>query len=342
MPGEGPGAGHVGVGGICAALAWLILLAVLDLYFLAAIWPHPTPSGLPSAPSAGATDTAGKPQSPAPASGSGATISCLECNKLSTSNARDECDCWHRVAAMQGVACKPGEAPPKLGSDPGCIHLWSPWGIGFGGWHMMWGETRLLFIVMLCGFLGSLIYSLRSLFWYTGNRQLVWSWIPGTTLVPIVGSMLAVVFYLVLRGGLFSPTTSISDTSPFGFAAMSALVGMFTQETVLKLKAIFETIMTKKEQGANAVSPTVGPELTSVTPEIGATGRAVPIKLVGEHFTEDSIVYVDGQALTTTFSDDKQLDATIPADLMKPNVTLQISVQTAGGGSSSSKPFKSI
>ena len=302
---EGPGATHVGCLGISLALSWLVFLALLDLYVLAAIWPHPTPSGLPAAQvqqetapaagtpaptgtvsSTGGTANAAAPTTPSPnppasaappaasappppakqnVPSGGPTAMCFDCTKITNDNQKDECECWHRVEAMQGVVCKPGEAPPKLATDPACIYLWSPWSIGFGGWHIIWGETRLLFIVMLCGFLGSLIYSLRSLFWYAGNRQLVWSWIPMTTLVPIVGSMVAVVFYLVLRGGLFSPTTSISDTSPFGFAAMSALVGMFINETVLKLKSIFETIMTKKEQGANNV-PTSGGGAGSATP----------------------------------------------------------------------------
>jgi len=349
---EGPGATHVGCVGICAALAWLILLGVLDLYFLAAIWPHPTPSGQPATetttnpptqtlPPASATNPPQTGKGVAVTNVSGPTVICVDCAKFKAgSNQQEECDCWHRVAAMQGLVCKEGQAPPKLASDPGCIHLWSPMGLGFGGWHMMWGEQRLLFIVMLCGFLGSLIYSLRSLFWYTGNRQLVWSWIPMTTLVPIVGSMVAVVFYLVLRGGLFSPTTTVSDTSPFGFAAMSALVGMFINETVLKLKSIFETIMTKKEQGTNTVQPTVRPSLTSFTPQTAAAGQDVNIKVDGAGFTKDSKVYADGKALTTTWISDKQLEALIPKELVPTaKLTLNISVQTAGGGTSSPMTF---
>jgi hypothetical protein len=41
---------------------------------------------------------------------------------------------------------------------------------------LIYAETRLLLIVMLAGALGSLMHGLRSLYWYTGNRQMVWSW----------------------------------------------------------------------------------------------------------------------------------------------------------------------
>jgi hypothetical protein len=112
-------------------------------------------------------------------------------------------------------------------------------------------EILLLIIVSTAGALGSMVAALRSLYWYIGNRELVRSWIPMYILRPLVGATLALVFYLVIRGGFFSPGATIQDTSPFGFAALAALVGMFSEQAVLKLKEVAETLLTRPEPGAD-------------------------------------------------------------------------------------------
>ena len=114
-------------------------------------------------------------------------------------------------------------------------------------------EVRLIFIVALAGALGSLVHALRSLYWYVGNRELVWSWLAKYILLPFVGSTLGLVFYFVIRGGFFSPEATIEQTSPFGFAGLGALVGMFSEQAVLKLKDVAETLLAKPEPGGDAV-----------------------------------------------------------------------------------------
>ena len=68
-------------------------------------------------------------------------------------------------------------------------------------------------------------------------------------LLPFVGASLGLVFYLVIRAGFFPPQASVDQTSPFGFAALAGLVGLFSQQAVLKLKDVAETLLTKAEQG---------------------------------------------------------------------------------------------
>jgi len=113
--------------------------------------------------------------------------------------------------------------------------------------------VRLIFIVVMAGALGSMVHVLRSLYWYVGNRELVWSWLAMYFLLPFVGSTLALVFYFVIRGGFFSPKATIEQTSPFGFAGLGALVGMFSEQAVLKLKEVAETLLAKPEAGEDAV-----------------------------------------------------------------------------------------
>src|SRR4030095_1718544 len=136
-------------------------------------------------------------------------------------------------------------------------------------------ETRLLLLVMLAGALGSLMHSLRSLYWYTGNRMMVWSWVGFYLLLPFTGAMLAVIFYFVVRGGFFSPQASFDNTSPFGFAALSALVGLFSPQATLKLKEVAETIFTKPGAGKDTkpqetVPPSKGAQTTTTAPQVTA------------------------------------------------------------------------
>jgi hypothetical protein len=114
-------------------------------------------------------------------------------------------------------------------------------------------EVRLIFIVAMAGALGGLVHALRSLYWYVGNRELVFSWLAMYILLPFVGTTLGLVFYFVIRGGFFSPEATIEQTSPFGFAALAGLVGMFSEQAVLKLKDVAETLLAKPQEGRDTV-----------------------------------------------------------------------------------------
>jgi hypothetical protein len=123
-------------------------------------------------------------------------------------------------------------------------------------WKMS-DEERLLILVITAGALGSLIHALRSAYWYVGNRNLVRSWLPKYLLLPFCGAILAVLFYFIVRGGFFSPGAGSAHTSPFGFCAFAGLVGLFSEQAVLKLKQVAETVFMTAERGKDANPPTV-------------------------------------------------------------------------------------
>lgn len=72
-------------------------------------------------------------------------------------------------------------------------------------------------------------------------------------MLPFVGATLGFVFYLIIRGGFF-PQTAAKDTSPYGFMAMAALAGLFSEQAILKLKEVAETLLAKPEKGKNRIS----------------------------------------------------------------------------------------
>jgi len=111
----------------------------------------------------------------------------------------------------------------------------------------MSSETRLFIVVAMAGALGSLVHALESLAWYVGNRVLVVSWVLRYIMMPITGAVLGIIFYLVIRGGFFSPEATIAQTSPFAFAGVAGLVGMFSDQAIDKLKKVAGSVFTEKE-----------------------------------------------------------------------------------------------
>ncbi|GGL83691.1 hypothetical protein GCM10010129_29220 [Streptomyces fumigatiscleroticus] len=116
-------------------------------------------------------------------------------------------------------------------------------------------DARLFLVVLTAGGLGALIHTLRSLYEYVGNRRLKRSWVLMYTLEPFVGAVLALVVYLVLRGGLTTTMASSAEINPYGVAAVAALVGMFSRQTVQKLLAVFDTLLAPAEQTSDRMRP---------------------------------------------------------------------------------------
>jgi|SRR5919204_3595748 hypothetical protein len=125
----------------------------------------------------------------------------------------------------------------------------------FGGHISTTLDDVLFVIVAAAGALGGLIHTVRSLTWYLGNRSLRWSWVPFYVLLPLVGASGATVFYLVFRAGLFSPSTTTTQVNPFGFAAIAALVGLFSEQAMEKLRDVFGSLLAPARTGRDHAPP---------------------------------------------------------------------------------------
>jgi hypothetical protein len=115
-------------------------------------------------------------------------------------------------------------------------------------------EARMILIVGMAGALGSLVHVLRSFYWYLGNRELVQSWWAKYVFTPFEGATLGIIFYLVIRGGFFAPQATVSETVPFTFVAVAALVGMFAEAAISKLKEVAETLLKAPPKGEDATT----------------------------------------------------------------------------------------
>jgi len=102
-------------------------------------------------------------------------------------------------------------------------------------------EVDLLLLVLICGALGSFAHGARSFVDFVGNRTLRASWSAWYLLYPLIGSTLALIFYLAVRGG-FLTTGAGKDLNIYGLTAISGLVGMFSKQATTKLAELFSTL----------------------------------------------------------------------------------------------------
>ncbi|UCG42964.1 MAG: hypothetical protein JSU73_14085 [candidate division WOR-3 bacterium] len=145
------------------------------------------------------------------------------------------------------------------------IYYWPH--VGFGANPRDANGFDLLWIVALAGALGSMVHALRSFYTYVGHGKLAWRWLAMYVLLPFVGATLALVFYLVIRGGFFAPGTPAEAASPYGFAALAALVGLFSEQAILKLKDVAARLFKEPERGSDHFE---GPESEGESTPLGA------------------------------------------------------------------------
>ncbi len=205
----------------------------------------------------------------------------------------------------------------------------------FGASLQVEREARLFLVVALAGALGGLVYALRSLAWFTGNRNLKYSWLLTYPVQPFVGAALATITYVVIRGGLILVTTQASPdvANPFGFAAFGALVGLFSAQAAEWLKRVFEQVFSPAPKGKD---PAIEPRITEFDPAHGPVGTLVTI--TGSGFTDvQTVAFNKVRAADVSRVSDTELRARVPEGATDGVIT----VKTAAGSSiDSPRPFK--
>lgn len=208
-------------------------------------------------------------------------------------------------------------------------------------------DAELVLIVLISGALGGLVHSIRSMVWYVGNRELVWSWVPTYLTLPLVGALLSTVLYLLVRAGFvgFSGTPS----SPYGFAAAGALMGMFSQPAILKLKEVAETLFTRPPSGKDSTPQEVGvteeagphvdradgiaPMPVIVEATIETDGSVEWVSILGTGFRASTTVRANGSPLQVKRHSANALVAELPGAFARPgSLEVEVTTPAPGGG----------
>lgn len=147
---------------------------------------------------------------------------------------------WPAVAAATSLA----DPPPAVPATP----------LLFGLGHAdLTGEVVLITMVLMVGALGALVGATRRFLYFATREELTkrdeWSYL----MRPLQGAMLALIVYFTLRGGYLGQDQA-APVNPYGVAALSALVGLFTRHAVSKLTDVFDTLFGKPKEDENPVA----------------------------------------------------------------------------------------
>ena len=228
------------------------------------------------------------------------------------------------------------------------VRLWPDGAASGSGWnkqlYVFWkrepiqyvsDDVRLLLLVMVAGGLGSFIHAATSFVDYVGNRRFVSSWTLWYVMRPLIGSTLALILYVAVRGGLLSATAGSQSVSPFGVVAIAALAGMFSKQATDKLNELFSTLFkTSEGDSARKDKLDVAPKVNSVDPRTLHSGDDVDLTITGSGFESASIARINGQARPTTFVDASKITVKLSAGDLAAAGTLTLTVHNTSGQSS--------
>ncbi|HLG16420.1 MAG TPA: IPT/TIG domain-containing protein [Blastocatellia bacterium] len=154
------------------------------------------------------------------------------------------------------------------------------------------------FLMVLCaGALGGALHAMRSLGNFVGSRDLKRSWKLYYVMLPWTGGMIAVVFYLIIGAGFLSPESTSSDSTAI-VVGLAAVVGLFSEAAMEKLKKIAEALLTSPEKRPDQIGEIPVPKLERLTPDKGKTAGGDEVTLEGSSFAANAEVTFDGRGAT--------------------------------------------
>ncbi len=114
-------------------------------------------------------------------------------------------------------------------------------------------ETLLILIMMVSGALGACVFSLWAVSDHLGRRHdfCYQRWKSWYYTRPLVGGVLAIFFYLLVRGGLLTIGAQVMALNLVVIAGLCGLVGMFSEQAVLKLSELADAIFTPQNKKQN-------------------------------------------------------------------------------------------
>lgn len=199
---------------------------------------------------------------------------------------------------------------------------------------------ELLLAVMLAGGIGSYIHGVNSFVTYVGNRSFVASWMPWYLLRPFMGIGMAVIFYVVVRGGVLVMSGGASTVDPYAMMTVAALAGMFSKQASDKLAEVFDTLFRSRgdeDRGDKLEKPEL--RLVALDPKSVAAGSGdTVITVTGTGFASDAVARLDGGDRKTTVNNSTALTFTLlAAEMAAAGEHTVVVFNPAAGGATSNE-----
>jgi hypothetical protein len=208
-------------------------------------------------------------------------------------------------------------------------------------------DVTLMMIVMLAGGLGSLIHVAISFCDFVGNKKFIKSWFWWYIMKPFIAMILALVFYLVIRGQFLSAGAPAGQINLYGIVSISGMTGLFSKQAINKLSEVFDALFRTAPDGGDAqrmdsLNESM-PLLSSLTPSgLRLMASQLDLHASGSNFTKGSVLRIDGANRKTVFINDTALKATLlPEDVAKErSLTVDVFNPPPGAGASNSMTLK--
>ena len=195
-------------------------------------------------------------------------------------------------------------------------------------------NTLLLILVALGGFLGNMIYISSSFTTFIGNGQFKKSWSLWYFVKPFTAAALAIAIYFVFRGGFLNLNDDSSNINLYGLMTISILAGLFTDRTTLKLKEVFDVILTPKEERKDPITNNE-PQVTKITAPKMQPGSPTPITIEGKNLDKKPVIIkINGTAITNVTRQPNEITFNYtPAAGLQPGTKLTLEITNEKGAS---------
>jgi len=107
------------------------------------------------------------------------------------------------------------------------------------------GDLRNLLVTMFAAGIGAMITTILGYLDHASTiKDFDEAFVPWYVARPLIGMLLGIVFYFVIKGGLLATVGSqnASEIDVYGLGAFAALVGLFSKQAVEKLRDVFGTL----------------------------------------------------------------------------------------------------
>jgi len=196
-------------------------------------------------------------------------------------------------------------------------------------------EAAFLIIVLLFGAIGAGVHALSSLTTYLGNGTFLGRWTWWYLIRTPIGATVALLLYLVLRGGLISADSPTSVVNPYAVSAVAGLSGMFAKNATDKLQEIFVTLFRTAGGGdAQRADKVIDFRVDTADPARMTAGEpGGPVVLRGVGFGSGTTATVGGAPRALTYVSTTEVRVTLTAqDLADPGLVRVTLHDTASRG----------
>ncbi len=113
-------------------------------------------------------------------------------------------------------------------------------------------ETLVMLVIIIVGAVGACVFSLWSIAKHVARKDFTARWFVWYLLRPFTGAGLALLFYFLVRGGLLTIGSNLQNLNLIVIAGISALVGMFSEQALQKLRELADSTFGASSGGGTA------------------------------------------------------------------------------------------